>query len=192
MGLAGALVTVYGVIGGTIPTGAGARLEAEYAELAKTMEQFGQLKAKAAADPASVPAAGEFSLETDRLRDDLERKRKALARNWGLAYALLGMFFALLLAKDLLQALTYGAGWTALAGALGIKTEVDAAKAALTQQAETLDANLDRVQQANVQMRAAIDSQPTVAWQPGMDVYHDSLEEARQAVVRTKLRSARM
>ena len=64
---------------------------------------------------------------------------------------MLGAFFATLLARDILQALVIGAGWTTLLGTLGLKKDYADRKstkdAALKQTLDALETSVSRVKE---------------------------------------------
>jgi hypothetical protein len=122
LGLVGALVTVFGLIGGAVPGTAGSAKIIAGLKRVEEREKVldGLIKDSAVRNPEEIRAV---ELAANNLRDDV---RDARRRQFILAaslYAILGAFFAALLAGDLLQALLVGAGWTAYLGALGLKSE---------------------------------------------------------------------
>lgn len=86
LGVFGALVTIYFVIGGTIPTASGAKLESEFKELEKKNKELAELRQKALENPSTANPAliDAFSNDADKQRDDLERKRQGMFRSWSL------------------------------------------------------------------------------------------------------------
>ncbi len=136
MGLIGALVTVFGLIGGAVPGTAGfARIEAGM----KRVEEREKILDKLMKDP-NIKADKISAVEkaTDNLRDDMRDDRWRQFTLAAVLYALLGAFFAVLIARDLLQALAIGAGWTAFLGALGLKKDYAERKTLKDQTTEKL------------------------------------------------------
>jgi hypothetical protein len=97
------------------------------------------------ASPPDAAAIVAVESTINNLRDDLWAERW---RQFGIAtvlYAVLGAFFSAMLAKDLLQALVIGAGWTGLLGTLGLKKDYAERKAPKD---ATLEKILDRAKRA--------------------------------------------
>lgn len=190
LGLFGAVVTVYGVIGGFIPTAAGEKLEADYKKLETKSKELAELRARALKDPGSVDAAliTAFAEDEDRARDDLDRKRQRLFRNWAIAYVLLGMFFALLLAQDMLQALMLGAGWTSVIAALGLTREHKKDKAEGAKQAEVYMKHVSELEKRLSQLKEKIEEEPALDWDAAWD-FEEEVKGAQESVLSTKLRA---
>jgi hypothetical protein len=127
LGLVGALVTIFSLIGGAVPTTAGqAKIDAETERLERLSLRLEEL---INASPPNAAAIAAVESAVNNLRDDLWAERW---RQFGIAaffYAVLGAFFSAMLAKDLLQALFIGAGWTGLLGTLGLKNDYATRKA---------------------------------------------------------------
>lgn len=121
LGLIGALVTVFTLIGGAVPGTAGfARIEAglkRVEEREKILDAMIQSTPKTASEIEAVEKA------TNNLRDDMRADRRRQFLVAASLYAILGAFFASMLAQDMLQAIVIGAGWTAYMGALGLKRD---------------------------------------------------------------------
>ncbi|MCU0571659.1 MAG: hypothetical protein MUC41_01575 [Syntrophobacteraceae bacterium] len=121
LGLVGALVTVFGLIGGTVPGTAGqAQIDADNARLNTYYEQLKRLMATSPPDGTAIEAV---ERAVNNLRDDLRAERW---RQFGIAaffYVILGGAVATILAADILQALVIGAGWTGWLGTLGLKAD---------------------------------------------------------------------
>lgn len=148
LGLVGALVTVFSLIGGAIPGTAGfMRIEAGM----KRVEEREKILDKLIKDPHRKPEEIKaVEIAANNLRDDIRVDRR---RQFVLAaglYALLGAFFAMLLAQDLLQALVIGAGWTASLGALGLKKDYAERKTIKDQTTEKLESALSRVKEGKI------------------------------------------
>ena len=136
LGLIGALVTVFSLIGGAIPgTSGSVRIEAGMKRVEEREKILDKLIEEPNKNPEVIKAV---EIATNNLRDDMRDDRR---RQFALAaalYALLGGFFAALLARDLLQALVIGSGWTACLGALGLKKDYAARKSMKDQTTEKL------------------------------------------------------
>jgi hypothetical protein len=148
LGLIGALVTVFTLIGGAIPGTAGfMRIEAGM----KRVEEREKMLDKLIKDPKKKPEEIKaVEIATNNLRDDMrDDRRRQFALAAGL-YALLGAFFAALLARDLLQALVIGAGWTAYLGALGLKKDYAERKTMKDQTTEKLESTLSRIKEGKI------------------------------------------
>lgn len=126
LGLAGALVTLFALIGGAIPgTDGTARIDAESQRLETFYARLVELTNEPVLDAAAISALNDT---VDKLRDDLTQERWRLFAMGFVLYALLGSFFAMALARDYVQALVVGAGWTGVIGSLGLKSEFTARK----------------------------------------------------------------
>ena len=137
LGLVGALITVFSLIGGAIPGTAGyMRIEAGM----KRVEDREKILDKLIEDPKRKPEEIEaIEAATNNLRDDIRKDRRhqfALAAG---LYAVLGAFSAAMLAQDLLQSLVIGAGWTAFLGAMGLKKDYADRKSVKDQTTEKLE-----------------------------------------------------
>lgn len=127
LGLIGALVTVFGLVGGAVPGTAGqARIDADTGRLEEMSKRLEEL-IKAPKPDAKV--IEQVRKAVNELRDDLDRERWRQFRIATVLYALLGSFFSALMARDMLQALVIGAGWTSLIGTLGLKRDYAERKA---------------------------------------------------------------
>ncbi|MGD2092528.1 MAG: hypothetical protein PVH61_40555 [Candidatus Aminicenantes bacterium] len=121
MGFVGALVTVFGLIGGAVPgTGGFTRIKANLQRLEEREKKVDELINDPQKDPEFLE---KVEKATNNLRDDLRVDRRNQFMLASVLYAFLGAFFAALLAKDIIQAMVIGAGWTGLIGALGLKRD---------------------------------------------------------------------
>jgi hypothetical protein len=121
LGVVGALVTIYTLVGGAIPGTAGAAgIEAGLRRVEEREKILDELVRGPNRDAGQIKAIEDV---TNNLRDDVIADRTRQFKLAGLLYAVLGAFFATLLAENLLQALVIGAGWTAYLGALGLKRD---------------------------------------------------------------------
>lgn len=144
LGLVGALVTMFSLIGGAVPGTAGqARIDSDGRRLELLYKRLLSLAQEAAPDAAAIEALNE---SVDRLRDDLRRETW---RQFGIAllfYAVLGAFFASALARDLLQAIVIGAGWTGYTGVFGLKSDYRQRKQTKDEQLEAAERLVDDLQ----------------------------------------------
>ena len=121
MGLVGALVTVFSLIGGVVPGTEGFMRILEIQNRVEEWEnRLDYLIKNSEKNPKFIKAVEEA---TNNLRDDLRVDRRQQFLLASVLYAILGAFFATLLAKDLIQAILIGAGWTGFIVALGFKKE---------------------------------------------------------------------
>lgn len=121
LGLFGALVVMLSLVGGAVPGTAGqVRIDADSLLLERLSQKLEDLIASGSPSPELIAAV---ERTVDNLRDDLRAERWRQFFIAGAVYALLGAFFASVLAKDLLQAVVIGAGWTGITGILGIKSD---------------------------------------------------------------------
>jgi hypothetical protein len=125
-GAAGALFTMFFLVGGAVPGIAGkARIDAEQERLDRLSKKLDDLANSPTPNDATLNAMNSVA---DKIRDDLRSERWTLFAVAGLLYVILGVFFALLIAHDVLQALLVGAGWTGVAGTLGLKSDYEERK----------------------------------------------------------------
>ncbi len=122
-GLMGALITIYSLIGTTMPGTSGeVSLEAEGYRLESFKKKLSELWEKEEND-INIEAAKELETTTTNLQAYISKERW---RQFGLAallYVILGAFFAALLTESFLQGLVIGAGWTAYLGVVGLKKD---------------------------------------------------------------------
>jgi hypothetical protein len=128
LGLVGATVVNFGLIGGAVPGTAGkAKIDADETRIEQLSKRVVQL---AEENPVQADALTAIDGALDKLRDDARRERWRQYVIASALYAFLGAFFASMLAKDLIQALAIGAGWTGILGSLGLRSDFSARKAA--------------------------------------------------------------
>lgn len=148
-GLVGALVTMFSLIGGAVPGIAGqALIDVETNQLGNLYKRLEQLINASTIDAEAINA---IEKTINDLRNDLRVERW---RQFGIAlifYALLGSFFAAILAQDLLQALVIGAGWTGVVGNLGLKKDHQ-------ERASRKDAALDQMEKLVTSQQQAIET----------------------------------
>jgi hypothetical protein len=141
LGLIGALVTVFGLIGGAVPGTAGfVRIEAGMRRVEEREKILDKLIKDPKRNPEEIKAV---EIAANNLRDDMRDDRRRQFTSAAALYALLGAFFAALLARDLIQALVIGAGWTACLGALGLKKDYAERKSMKDQTTEKLTEKLE-------------------------------------------------
>lgn len=137
LGVVGALVMVFSLVGGAVPGTAGfARVEAglkRVEEREKILDEMLKPPTAQADEIKAVEAA------VNNLRDDIRDDRRRQFLIAAILYAFLGAFFAAMLTTDLLQALVIGAGWTAYIGALGLKKDYADRKAVKDDVTERLE-----------------------------------------------------
>jgi hypothetical protein len=125
VGFAGALVTIFGLVGGTVPGTAGqARIDENSEQLRRISKRLEDVitpnPMKDPLDSQGITAIGQAVRD---LRDNISRERRYQFAIAAILYSVLGAFFASALVQDLLQALVIGAGWTGLTGSLGLKKD---------------------------------------------------------------------
>ena len=121
LGLVGALITVFTLVGGAVPGTAGEpaivagteRLE----RLTRRLEQLVDTQ------PPDSPAITAVEGSVNSLRSYLSRERWRQFALAALLYAVLGAAAASLLADDIIQAIVVGAGWTGFLGLLGLRRD---------------------------------------------------------------------
>ena len=120
-GLAGALVIIFGLIGGAIPGTAGKkRIDQDIDRLNRWTDRL----EKEMDNPKVESAFFEgLSKAVNKLRDDIRAERRSQFALAAALYAFLGAFFASAIAQDLLQAVIVGAGWTGIIGSFGLKKD---------------------------------------------------------------------
>lgn len=152
LGVIGALVTIFGFIGGAVPGTAGqAKIDVDTERLDRLSQRLEELITVTTPDAAAIAAVENT---VNNLRDDLRAERW---RQFGIAavvYVILGAFFSTLLAQDMLQALVIGAGWTVSLGTLGLKKDYSERKAAKD---ATLEKTLERVKKTEEIVRGTGD-----------------------------------
>jgi hypothetical protein len=148
LGLVGALITVFGLIGSAIPGTAGfANIEAGMKRVEEREKILDKLIKDSERNPEEIKAV---EIATNNLRDDLREDRR---RQFGLAaglYTVLGAFFAAMLARDLLQAILIGAGWTASFGALGLKKDYAQRKIIKDEATERLESAVEQAKKGSL------------------------------------------
>jgi hypothetical protein len=143
LGLVGALVILFTLVGGAVPGTAGAaQIDADQAVLRRLSQRLDQL---VTANPPNAPAIDAVRATVNEHRDDLTKERWRQFAIAGILYALLGAFFASALAKDILQALVLGATWTGLIGSLGLKKDYEVRKEIKDETIQKLEAKVETV-----------------------------------------------
>jgi hypothetical protein len=117
----GALVVVFTLVGTAVPGTAGAvKIAVDEQRLEVWTQRFDDLMKDGSVNPEVI---GVREHAIDNLRDDLLTERRRQFAMAGFLYVVLGACFAALLAKDLLQAIVFGASWTGLVGTLGLRQD---------------------------------------------------------------------
>ncbi len=154
LGAAGALVTVYLFLGEFLPSMGG---KGEYVKLQAQLEYFQDWRRRlldahwegVKGKPGLSQEEVQLLMAIDRLSDDLDGICKDLERQmsserWRLfllgfpLYVILGGLFAVAFARDVLQAVLIGFGWTAVAERFGMAREQAVRKEFRDQQIEEL------------------------------------------------------
>jgi hypothetical protein len=169
LGILGALVTVYLLLGDFLPSMGG---KAEYEELKLeladlTQRRDKQLQIRERFSRGDGPAITDEQLAAaDKLTGDLSiaigqketelRNRKRSLQALGLPlYVLLGGGFAVLFATTELQAILIGFGWTALADRIGLGKELNAKTSTREQEVQKLREGAERGVTAQGELEAA-------------------------------------
>jgi hypothetical protein len=168
LGLVGALVTIYLFLGDFLPSMGG---KAEYDLLKLEISGLEQRRNRQLELRESY-SSGDKSVSQERLRvaerlsDDLaaaisEKQAEASSQRRSLLalglpiYVVLGAGFAVLFATNLLQAILFGFGWTAVAERFGMKRELDEKSKARDQKLEGIVAQAEESQDAKRQLETA-------------------------------------
>lgn len=121
LGLVGALITIFGLVGGAVPGTAGqAGIDAGIQRL-ETLSR--RLDGLIDANPPNADQIQAIEATVNNLRTYLTREKWRQFLIASLLYAVLGAAVASLLAQDILQAIVIGAGWTAFLGSFGLQRE---------------------------------------------------------------------
>ena len=140
LGLVGALVILFSLVGGAVPGTAGkADIDANKELLKMWTEELNKLIKATPKQAADIDALGK---QVNDLRDDLSRDMWRQFLLSGFLYAILGAFFATAFAQDPLQALLVGAGWTGLLGTLGLASDYAKRKAVKDEAIQALQTQL--------------------------------------------------
>lgn len=151
MGFAGALVTIFFLIGGAVPGTVGAaRIEAGLKRIDE-WEKALNARIEAKADPEDIKAV---EVALNNYRDDVRSMRRWQFTLASVLYAILGAFFALMLAGNALQALIIGAGWTSYIGVVNLKRDSDQRKVVKNEVIDQLLAASSQKQGTGLQLEA--------------------------------------
>lgn len=121
LGLIGSLITIFGFIGGAVPGTAGkARIDAETERLDRLSQRLEEVTDSPHPNASVIKA---IERTVNNLRDDLRTERWRQFAIATILYAVLGAFFSTLIARDILQAIVIGAGWTGFLGTLGLQKD---------------------------------------------------------------------
>jgi hypothetical protein len=126
LGVIGALFVGYSTLGGALPgSPVQARLDLDEQRLTDLQARINEL---AKASPVDSEAIEALTAATTELRRSVTTERYRQYSLGLLFYIVLGAFFASALARDLVQAVVIGAGWTGLVGTFGLKQDFAARK----------------------------------------------------------------
>jgi len=142
-GVAGALFTVFTLVGGVVPGTAGqAQIEADTKRLEDWTQQLEKLIRDSEREAAKIEATNNA---VSALRTALTRERWRQFLLAAVLYIALGGFVATTLAEDLLQAAAIGAGWTGIVGSLGLKRDYSKRGGTKDEAIEALQAQLSEL-----------------------------------------------
>jgi hypothetical protein len=137
LGMMGALITIFGLIGGGVPGTAGyTEIEAGLNRLEARAKALDKLILENTDNASQIQAVQEANTN---YRAQLSRERWRQFLFAASLYAILGAFFSSMLAQNIIQALIIGAGWTAYLGALGLKKDFARRKAIKDETTEKLE-----------------------------------------------------
>ena len=145
LGFIGALVAIFGLIGGVIPgTNGKAQLDVQMARLENEEKRLEQLINDANTNPELLKAV---EIAVNNIRDDITHERRKQFNQAAIIYLILGAFFAAMLATNMLQAIVIGFGWTAIVGVLGLKNDHE-------YRSNKKDEVIEKLEQKNEQLTA--------------------------------------
>jgi opacity protein-like surface antigen len=140
LGMVGALVTLFGLVGGSVPGTTGQAGIDAAAERLETRER--KLDDLLKSDHPDLDEITSVQNSINDLRNYVRKERRYQFLLAAVLYAILGAAIAALLAQDILQAIVIGAGWTGFVGALGLRRDRDARETARNLELTTVAANL--------------------------------------------------
>ena len=121
LGLVGALVAIFALIGSAVPGTEGAAIiEADTIRLKNNSDRLDTLIQSEKCDSECIKALGTV---VNDLRDDINAEKWHQFKYAVPIYLILGAVFATMLALTLLQAILIGFGWTGVIGVLGLKSD---------------------------------------------------------------------
>jgi len=121
LGLVGALVAIFALIGTAVPgTDGAAIIEADTIRLKNNSDRLDTLIQSEKCDSECIKALGTV---VNDLRDDINAEKWHQFKYAVPIYLILGAVFATMLALTLLQAILIGFGWTGVIGVLGLKSD---------------------------------------------------------------------
>ncbi len=151
LGVIGALVTIFGLIGGAVPGTAGqAKIDADTELLDRLTGELEKMIKSPSPNAKTIEAVEKT---VDNLRDDIRAERWRQFSIAAVIYAVLGGFFAMLLARDTLQALAIGAGWTGFLGSLGLKRDFEERKSIKDETLGKLFQSINELERENKALR---------------------------------------
>jgi len=172
LGLVGALVAVFGLVGGVVPKTAGqANLEEEMANLKIEEAKLSKLTGDCTnnecppPNPEIVKALG--TVVNDLRVSVTQERRKQFAQAAGI-YLILGAVFAAMLAVNMLQAIVIGFGWTGVIGVLGLNQDHDYRSSKKDDVIDKLQKNQNQLIQSIPNIKKQVDdiTQKVAAHQP--------------------------
>ncbi|MGD2249299.1 MAG: hypothetical protein PVF58_12905 [Candidatus Methanofastidiosia archaeon] len=121
LGMMGSLVTIFSLIGGVIPGTTGqTKIKKGEERLEKWHQKLDELFESSSLNAEAIKY---IECAANNLRDDIRAEKRYQFRLAAFIYVVLGAFFSILLAQDMLQALVIGAGWTGFIGTIGLKND---------------------------------------------------------------------
>lgn len=136
LGLVGALVAIFTLIGGAVPGTAGkAIIDDDTIRLKNNSDRLDELIKSKPCEPECIKA---LATAVNDLRDDINAEKWHQFKYAVPMYLILGAVFASMLALNLLQAILIGFGWTGVTGILGLKSDFEYRKSVKDKELETL------------------------------------------------------
>ena len=119
-----------------------AQIDADQKRLERLTQELQDL---ITADGLPAKDIGKVNEAVTNFRRDLTRERWRQFLLASVLYVALGAFFAAVVAQDLLQAVAIGAGWTGIAGTLGLKQDYSQRKDTKDDAIDALTARFDEL-----------------------------------------------
>lgn len=167
LGMIGAAVSIYLFAGDLLPSmGGKARLAIKQAEadslkatrkqaLDHAMRELDQDNPHMDKVSSWQSVVGSCSTEIARIEAEVGSERRGLLLTATPLYAVLGAFFATLIATNVLQALVIGFAWTAAADRLGLKREQETRKEEREKLEATLQGRIAEKSKQNLELQSA-------------------------------------
>jgi hypothetical protein len=179
LGIVGALFVGFSAIGGALPGMNTARLDAAEQRLAELDERVDEASSTQPVDPVVLQALNDAAAS---LRSSVSTERWRSYLIGAVLYTVLGAFFASALARDLVQAIVIGAGWTSFIGLFGLKQDFAARKFVKDKALDDLAKLLDGVPQSDLHASVGPESARAT---------RESVETSVVASLRNEVRVAR-